>query len=109
MPKSLSKFRQGFGRLMRRESDRGCVFVLDGRALDPRHRAFLRELPVANVLEHETGDVGELAKLVRGDTDHCVREALRHMRLEESVRERGLDTPFDAFTIEATQRDEGSA
>lgn len=102
MPKSLSKFRQGFGRLMRRESDTGCVFVLDGRALDPRHRAFLRELPVAQVFENEPAS-SDLARLVRGDTDHCVREALRHMHLDESVRERGLDTPFDAFTLESSR------
>jgi ATP-dependent DNA helicase DinG len=108
MPKSLSKFRQGFGRLMRRESDRGCVFVRDGRALDPRHRAFLRELPVAQTFENDP-DADDLARLVRGDTDHCVREALRHMHLTESVRERGLDTPFDAFTIEAGGREDDVA
>jgi len=97
MPKSLSKFRQGFGRLMRRESDRGCVFVLDGRALEPRHRMFLRELPVAQTLETDpTASNGDLARLVRGDTDRCVREALQHMHLADEVRARGLDTPFDA-------------
>lgn len=95
MPKSLSKFRQGFGRLMRRESDRGCVFVLDGRALEPRHRMFLRELPVALALDADGGGADDLARLVRGDTDHCVREALKHMRIEDEVRARGLDGPFD--------------
>jgi len=96
MPKSLSKFRQGFGRLMRRESDKGCVFVLDGRALDPRHRAFLRELPIAQALEADAAGASELARLVRGDTEHCLREALAHMGLEREVHVRGLDTPFDA-------------
>src|SRR4030095_4370899 len=46
LPRALAKFRQGFGRLMRRESDRGCVFVLDGRAIEPKHSAFLRELHI---------------------------------------------------------------
>jgi hypothetical protein len=95
MPKSLSKFRQGFGRLMRRESDRGCVFVLDGRALEARHRVFLRELPITNALEGDA-EGRDLARLVRGDTEHCVRAALAHMGLEGEVRVRGLDARFDA-------------
>jgi hypothetical protein len=95
MPKSLSKSRQGLGRLMRRESDKGCVFVLDGRALDPRHRAVLRELPIAQALEADAGGVSELARLVRGDTEHCVREALAHMGLASEVHVRGLDMPHD--------------
>ena len=36
LPRAMAKFRQGFGRLMRKESDRGCVFVLDKRVVDPR-------------------------------------------------------------------------
>jgi ATP-dependent DNA helicase DinG len=96
MPKALSKFRQGFGRLMRRETDKGCVFVLDSRALEPKHRAFLRELPVALVPEgDEWATPGEpLARFVRGDTDRCIHEALAHMEMLSDVRRRGLDTPF---------------
>jgi ATP-dependent DNA helicase DinG len=95
MPKALSKFRQGFGRLMRRETDRGCVFVLDPRVLEPRHRAFLRELPVAPAFAEEPQESQGLARLVRGDTDHCVREALAHMGLLEAARRQGLDAPFE--------------
>lgn len=112
MPKSLSKFRQGFGRLMRRETDRGCVFVLDGRALEPKHRAFLRELPIAQVLDGErvaSDGPSDLARLVRGDTDHCVREALRHMHLTDDVRDRGLETPFDADLDAGPHGPEGRA
>lgn len=47
LPRALARFRQGFGRLMRKESDKGCVFVLDKRVLEPRQRAFLKELPLA--------------------------------------------------------------
>lgn len=47
LPRTLARFRQGFGRLMRKESDKGCVFILDKRVLEPRQRAFLKELPLA--------------------------------------------------------------
>ena len=34
------------------------------------------------------------ARLVRGDTDHCVHEALAHMNLLADVKRRGLDWSF---------------
>jgi len=49
MPRALAKFRQGFGRLMRRASDSGVVLSLDPRAADRRHVAFLRELPLSRI------------------------------------------------------------
>lgn len=95
MPRALAKFRQGFGRLMRRESDRGCVFVLDGRALEPKHRAFLRELPIGIDSDAGEGDPdGNGARLVRGDTERCLREALAHMDLLADLRRRGLPIGF---------------
>ncbi|MBL8857000.1 MAG: hypothetical protein JNL28_00635 [Planctomycetes bacterium] len=96
IPRALAKFRQGFGRLMRRESDRGCVFVLDGRIVDPRHRFFLRELPIERPFDAGTTGAPETtgARLVRGDTDHCVHEALAHMNLLQDVKRRGLDWSF---------------
>jgi ATP-dependent DNA helicase DinG len=95
MPRALAKFRQGFGRLMRRESDRGCVFVLDGRALEPKHRAFLRELPIgADADSAEGGAETTSARFVRGDTDRCLREALAHMGLLAELRRRGLAIEF---------------
>jgi ATP-dependent DNA helicase DinG len=46
LPESVMKFKQGFGRLMRRSSDRGVVAVLDGRLLHKRYgEFFLRSLP----------------------------------------------------------------
>ena len=91
MPRCLSKFRQGFGRLMRRVTDRGCVFILDNRVLEPRHRSFLAELPLAQA----AGDPDEGgARLVRGDTDHCVHEALAHMEMLAEVKRRGLTASF---------------
>jgi hypothetical protein len=95
-PRALSKFRQGFGRLMRRVSDKGCVFILDGRVLDPRHRPFLRELPLEHAFETTrfAAESERGARLVRGDTDFCVQAALEHMNLKADVRRRGLDSTF---------------
>ncbi|MDR1178627.1 MAG: ATP-dependent DNA helicase DinG [Spirochaetaceae bacterium] len=46
LPEAVMKFKQGFGRLMRRSSDRGVVAVLDGRLLHKRYgRIFLGSLP----------------------------------------------------------------
>lgn len=72
LPRALARFRQGFGRLMRRGTDRGCVFVLDGRARESRHRMFLAELPV--------GEGG--ARLELGATEQCLAAAFEHMGLE---------------------------
>ena len=103
MPRALAKFRQGFGRLMRRESDRGVVFVLDRRVLDPRHRVFLGELPLRRAAFEEAAageeDV-EGARYVTADTERCLREALAHMEMGADVRRRGLDVPFAGWSPE---------
>jgi Rad3-related DNA helicase len=117
LPRALAKFRQGFGRLMRRESDRGCVFLLDGRVLEPRHRFFLKELPIQRSLERAISSdnaaalgaraasdgVPSLARLVRGDTELCIREALSHMGLSEDVKRRGLDWAFESGSASRTR------
>jgi Rad3-related DNA helicase len=101
MPRALAKFRQGFGRLMRRTSDRGAVLILDQRVLEPRHRGFLRELPLdlADVISNPTGDSAAAgdrsARLVRGASELCLRAVFEHMGLEAELRERGLDAVFD--------------
>jgi ATP-dependent DNA helicase DinG len=46
LPEAVMKFKQGFGRLIWRSSDRGVVAVLDGRLLRKRYgEFFLRSLP----------------------------------------------------------------
>jgi ATP-dependent DNA helicase DinG len=46
LPEAVMKFKQGFGRLMRRSSDRGVVAVLDGRLIKKRYGSFfLQSLP----------------------------------------------------------------
>ncbi len=49
VPLAVIKFRQGFGRLIRRRTDRGAVVVLDQRILTQRYgRMFLDSLPPLN-------------------------------------------------------------
>lgn len=93
MPRALAKFRQGFGRLMRKESDRGCVFLLDNRVLDPRHRTFLRELPISTYT-----DGG--APWIIGDTERALHEAFSHMEMLTEIRRRGLKTSFGEFALD---------
>ena len=46
LPEAVTKFKQGFGRLMRRSGDRGVVAVLDGRLIKKRYgELFLHSLP----------------------------------------------------------------
>lgn len=50
LPEAILRFRQGFGRLIRTQSDRGVVAILDKRILTKRYgRAFLESLPACNV------------------------------------------------------------
>ncbi|MBN1478618.1 helicase, partial [Candidatus Sumerlaeota bacterium] len=50
LPRAVIKFKQGFGRLIRHRSDRGCVLLLDSRLVRRGYgRTFLRSLPTAAV------------------------------------------------------------
>jgi len=46
IPEAILRFRQGFGRLIRTQSDRGVVAVLDRRLLTKRYgKMFIESLP----------------------------------------------------------------
>jgi len=46
VPQAVIKFRQGFGRLIRSKSDRGCILVFDRRMVEKNYgREFLDSLP----------------------------------------------------------------
>lgn len=50
LPESILKFRQGFGRLIRTQSDRGVVVILDKRVMTKQYgRLFLESLPQCTV------------------------------------------------------------
>jgi ATP-dependent DNA helicase DinG len=60
LPEAILRFRQGFGRLIRTQSDRGVVIVLDRRILTKRYgKAFTESLPTC------TTKIGSLANLPR--------------------------------------------
>ncbi|MFN2222225.1 MAG: ATP-dependent DNA helicase, partial [Candidatus Promineifilaceae bacterium] len=63
IPETVLRFRQGFGRLIRRTDDQGVVIVLDKRILTKRYgQAFLDALPPCTVLRQRIGRVGELSQ-----------------------------------------------
>jgi len=58
LPEAILRFRQGFGRLIRTQFDRGMVAVLDKRILSKRYgRAFLESLPECTI---QTGALANL-------------------------------------------------
>ncbi|MCA9934498.1 MAG: hypothetical protein KC415_11270, partial [Anaerolineales bacterium] len=61
IPEAVLRFRQGFGRLIRRQDDEGVVAILDKRVLTKRYgRLFLEALPECMVLRQRTNRLGEL-------------------------------------------------
>ncbi len=61
IPEAALRFRQGFGRLIRRQSDEGVVAILDKRVLSKRYgMMFLDALPECTVLRQRNGRLGEL-------------------------------------------------
>ena len=62
LPEAILRFRQGFGRLIRTQSDRGVVAILDKRILTKRYgRSFLDSLPTCKVQVGAMGDLPQSA------------------------------------------------
>jgi DNA polymerase-3 subunit epsilon/ATP-dependent DNA helicase DinG len=58
LPEAILRFRQGFGRLIRTQSDRGVVAILDKRVITKRYgRAFLDSLPQCTVRQGVLADL----------------------------------------------------
>jgi DNA polymerase-3 subunit epsilon/ATP-dependent DNA helicase DinG len=50
LPEAILRFRQGFGRLIRTQYDRGIVVILDRRVLTKRYgKSFIEALPTCTV------------------------------------------------------------
>ncbi|HYU20604.1 MAG TPA: helicase C-terminal domain-containing protein [Chloroflexota bacterium] len=63
LPQAVLRFRQGFGRLIRSQSDRGVMVVLDGRLRSRSYRwAFLRSLPACEVRVGPAAEAGCAAR-----------------------------------------------
>ena len=73
VPQAALRFKQGFGRLIRRKTDRGVMVVLDGRIQSKGYgRAFLRSLPDCSV---RRAPLREMPDLVAGWLGDEARQA----------------------------------
>lgn len=63
LPMAVLKFKQGFGRLIRTEKDRGICVILDKRAVSKRYGSmFVQSLPPANVHYGTLHDLPDTAR-----------------------------------------------
>ncbi len=63
IPEAVLRFRQGFGRLIRTQSDRGMVVVLDRRLLTKSYKnLFLESLPDCKKMDGRMDDLPAAAK-----------------------------------------------
>ena len=63
LPEAILRFRQGFGRLIRTQSDRGVVAILDRRVLSKKYgRLFLESLPECTVKQGPAAEIPRLAQ-----------------------------------------------
>ncbi len=61
VPQAVMKFRQGFGRLIRRKTDRGVILVLDRRIVTRYYgKAFLKSLPEVRIVKGPQRDVASI-------------------------------------------------
>ncbi|HEX3012424.1 MAG TPA: helicase C-terminal domain-containing protein, partial [Syntrophomonadaceae bacterium] len=59
LPDAAVRFKQGVGRLIRSEQDRGAVIVLDTRLTGKRYgKIFLNSIPIKNVMSLNRHDIG---------------------------------------------------
>jgi ATP-dependent DNA helicase DinG len=71
VPQAVIRFRQGFGRLIRRRSDRGAIIILDNRVLTRSYGSvFLRSLPDARLICTKQEEVlAAVREFFEGDID----------------------------------------
>ena len=63
VPQAILRFRQGFGRLIRSQSDRGVVVIMDRRVHSKMYGAqFLKSLPSCQIRAAPAADLPRLAK-----------------------------------------------
>lgn len=58
LPQAVIRFKQGFGRLLRKEDDRGIICVLDRRLIEKRYgSSFINSLPIKKAYPMSTEDL----------------------------------------------------
>ncbi|GAP41653.1 exonuclease, DNA polymerase III, epsilon subunit family [Flexilinea flocculi] len=63
LPEAILKFRQGFGRLIRSQSDRGIILVLDSRVLTKKYgREFINSIPKCTQIINSIRDLPQVAR-----------------------------------------------
>lgn len=63
LPEAVLRFKQGFGRLIRTETDRGIVVVFDKRIITNQYgKSFLASIPPVSI---NKGRIDELARIIR--------------------------------------------
>lgn len=68
VPRAILTLRQGFGRLIRRSTDRGVVILCDERLLSRNYgKTFLESLPPAEMVQCRVDEVGEVVTGRLGD------------------------------------------
>jgi len=62
LPEAILRFRQGFGRLIRTQSDRGVVAILDRRIITKKYgRAFIESLPDCKIQQGSIQDLPQVS------------------------------------------------
>lgn len=62
LPEAILRFKQGFGRLIRTENDRGIILVFDKRIITTKYgRSFLKSIPDVPV---KKGNIDELVEII---------------------------------------------
>ncbi len=75
IPNAIVKFKQGFGRLIRNKSDRGCILCLDSRLqTKPYGKLFLSSLPNCQRLFAPDEELYEKMEAFYKSTYHLVRK-----------------------------------
>ncbi len=69
IPKAIVKFKQGFGRLIRNNKDRGCIICLDARLINkPYGKSFLNSIPPCrNVFAPENILIEQISSFLWGN------------------------------------------
>ena len=70
VPQAVIKFRQGFGRLMRKGDDRGVIVVLDRRIVEkPYGKQFTNSVPMTRRMYNPLGDIVRASSKFFGTED----------------------------------------